>query len=312
MLCPLCNNAGNQIRRLSKDFIKDELCAYYNEDTSINLSGIDYQLLKCQNCDLEYCVPIQSGGDEFYKWITKHPSYYPDDRWEWHTFIEQFGRTVFSSKDVLEIGCGSGKFLELLRQIPSFNTIGIDTAVTSVEECQRKGLEVYCNSIEQFSQKREHRSRYDYIVSFHCLEHVGDPKGFVRTMLLLLKPGGEIFLSTPYSPMSFEGIWFDPLNNPPHHLTRWNYRAYNELASQLDLRINFIMPKASGVLDRTLYALNLSWHGPATLVSRKKMLLSALAHPCDTAGEYMRQMRREKIEGETAADVVLVELSRRG
>jgi hypothetical protein len=46
------------------------------------------------------------------------------------------------------------------------------------------------------------------------------------------------------------------------------------------------------------------------MASRKKMIMSALAHPFDTLREYIRQMNREKIAGKPAADVILVELSR--
>jgi SAM-dependent methyltransferase len=180
-----------------------------------------------------------------------------------------------------------------------------------VHHCRSKGLTAYCESIESFLHSvDDHAAGFDVAAAFHCLEHVSDPKEFVASMVRVLKPGGKIYLSTPYSPMSFEGIWLDPLNNPPHHLTRWNFRAYKELARQLNLQINFFMPRASGILHRTLYALNLAWYGPFALASRKKMFLSVLAHPFDTLDEYMRQRSREKVDGKTVADVILVELSR--
>jgi 2-polyprenyl-3-methyl-5-hydroxy-6-metoxy-1,4-benzoquinol methylase len=291
----------------------NELSDYYDQRIDEDLNVSDYHLLQCRQCGLEYGSPMQPGSDLYYQWITGKPGYYPSDRWEWGAAIDRIKTSQSGTNiDILEIGCGSGRFLELARSVNSGRVVGLDTTTTSVDYCQNKGLEVYCESVESFLHRTSSQpSGFDFVVAFHCLEHVSNPKEFVASMAILLKPSGRLYLSTPYSPMSFEGIWFDPQNNPPHHLTRWNCRAYKELARQLNLKISFFMPPASSTLNRTLYALNLAWHGPSALVSRKKMFLSALAHPFDTLGEYIRQMNREKVDGETAADVVLVELTRR-
>lgn len=309
--CPICGAESKPIRKLKADFIVGQLESYYAETPPDNLDISDYEIRKCKNCSLEYAWPLQAGSESFYRWVTNHPSYYPDSRWEWFTVLECLQKTNLVPTDILEIGCGSGQFLNLVKQIPNFRVVGLDTTITSVERCRSQDLEVYCETIECFLQNPYYENRrFDFVIAFHCLEHVSNPKAFVTSMLSVLKPMGSIFLSTPYSPMSFENVWFDPLNHPPHHITRWNASSYNELARQLNLKIKLFMPSASSLIDRTLYALNLSWNSPARLASRRSMVFATLQHPLITFKEWMRQHKREKVNNQIAADVVLVELTR--
>lgn len=312
--CPVCNSRGQLIRYLESKFILNQLELYYNKKVPNDLGIIDYEMRRCQKCSLEWANPLQGGSSSFYQWITGHSGYYPNKRWEWFIAIEQIKKKSSISRDsLLEVGCGSGRFLELIaQQIPDLSIIGLDTTITSVDLCRNKGLNVFSETIESFScNSGNMRKEFDFIVAFHCLEHVSNPKDFVSSMLSILKPGGKIFLSTPYSPMSFEAIWFDPLNHPPHHLTRWNILSYNELARQLELKCNHFMPSADGVVGRALFALNLARNGPANLDSRNRMMGTALHHPLTTLRELMRQNRYQTVNNKTAANVVMVEFSRK-
>jgi len=309
--CPICDSDSHSVCSLKADFIRKRLQLYYNEQVPQQLRLVDYEILRCRNCALEYAAPLQAGTESFYQWITSHPGYYPDERWEWFTVIDQIRkRRPVSTIKVLEIGCGSGKFLEMAQRVPNVRAVGLDTATTSVDTCQSKGLEVYSETIESFLGDSSSQGKgFDFAVAFHCLEHVSGPKEFVTSMLSLLNATGRIFLSTPYSPMSFESTWFDPLNYPPHHLTRWTASSYKELARQLDMQIKLFMPSSKSAIDRTLNTLNLAWNGPANLVSRQKMVIAALRHPLITFKELICQNRREQVNNKVAADVVIVELT---
>ncbi len=311
-VCRVCGSDSKFVRKLTARFILDSLEKYYGKKVPADIAVKNYIMLQCTRCSLEWGHPSQPGSNLFYEWITKQSRYYPAERWEWSAALDRIrALRPDTDMDILEIGCGSGRFLELARASTAGMVVGLDTTLSSVNHCRSKGLTVYCENIESFRRNRkDNTSMFDYAAAFHCLEHVTDPKDFIASIVQMLKPGGKLFISTPYSPMSFEGGWFDPLNNPPHHLTRWNYRAYEELARQLGLQINFIMPRAASILDRTLYALNLAWNGPSSLASRKKLFLMASAHPFVAVKEIVRQTKREKINGKVAADVVLVELSR--
>ncbi|MEH2384218.1 MAG: class I SAM-dependent methyltransferase [Nostoc sp.] len=308
-ICPICNSNSSILREIDSVFIQSKLEKYYGEKIEDSLSFPSYKIRRCNSCSLEFASPMKAGEENFYTWITKHKTYYPDSRWEWDAVIKEVhNHNLTSPVNLLEIGCGTGKFLKLAQQ-NGIKVVGLDTTPASVEICRKEGLEVYSSAIEDYlAHGVSEQLKFDYIVAFHCLEHVDNPKGLVKSMLSAVKPTGSIFLSTPYSPMSFETIWFDPLNYPPHHLTRWNAKSYSELAKQLGLNTKFIMPPAPKLIARVLSTLNYAWNGPANLVGRRHILLAALSKPRVTVIEIFRQLNREKLNNKVAADVVLVEL----
>jgi SAM-dependent methyltransferase len=250
---------------------------------------------------------MQAGGPSFYNWITSNTTYYPKERWEWGEVRRWLSRQLRPLR-LLEVGCGSGEFLFSLQPIEHVTGVGLDTTAASVMACLAKGLEVYDTPLEQITIPSEQiPSGFDVIVAFHCLEHVPDPKGFVASMMKLLKPDGRIFVSTPYSPMSFERVWFDPLNHPPHHLSRWNEASFVELANQLGLSFSCLLPPASSFSGRDLESLNLSIYGPQNLQGNRKLVFKGFSHPLLLAKAIIGQLKREVVNGSTAGNVVLVE-----
>ncbi|MBD2551057.1 class I SAM-dependent methyltransferase [Microcystis elabens FACHB-917] len=305
--CPVCGSQSDQLVDLAEPFLRQSLGQYFGETVSAAVEVGSYRLLRCRQCTLEFASPMQAGGSSFYHWITAKPSYYPNDRWEWgevRNWLSKQSRPL----RLLEVGCGSGAFLCSLKPIEHVNGVGLDTTAASVVACHAKGLEVYDTPLEQITIPSEQiPSAFDVIVAFHCLEHVPDPKGFIASMVKLLKPGGRIFLSTPYSPMSFEHIWFDPLNHPPHHLSRWNKASFEELAKQLDLSFSCLLAPASSFIDRVLESLNLSIYGPQNLQRYRKLVSKVVSHPLLAGKAIVSQLTRELVNGSTAGNVVLVE-----
>jgi 2-polyprenyl-3-methyl-5-hydroxy-6-metoxy-1,4-benzoquinol methylase len=307
-LCPVCNASSDVVKKLSADFLEEKLRNYYGVDSlDEKLDLCDYDLMRCVNCSLEFGFPLKPGSNNFYEWITSKPGYYPPHRWEWDIVIEQITNQGLVKASLLEVGCGSGAFLEILKPLSSLRSMGVDTTDTSIKKCYEKGLSVSCETLDSFLEGNEDVS-FDYAVSFHCLEHVPDPKKLVESMKSAINQTGSIFISTPYSPMSFETNWFDPLNHPPHHLSRWNKKAYQELGIQLGLNVNFYMPKPSNSLSRAMRALNYEWFGPAHAKPTRQLFLAALSKPTALVSEYLRQLQREKLDLHVAADTVLVKL----
>ena len=283
---------------------------YYGRSGAENSLQADYEIRKCTTCTLEFSWPMTGGSPEFYSWITMEQDYYPAFRWEWGEVGDWLARQPRAIR-LLEIGCGSGSFLESIRPLDNVAAVGIDFTEASVAICRGKSLDVHRQTLEEFSARQhEFGNKFDAVVAFHCLEHVTDPLGLIRDMSQLLSADGRIFVSTPYSPMSIEAGWFDPLNHPPHHLTRWNERAYRELGTQLQLHPTFRMPKAVSlwrrIVDGTLFA------GRGRRHSKKppSVVAAALINPLGLIQNIVAQIRRDRVDGVVASDVVLVEFSK--
>lgn len=115
-------------------------------------------------------------------------------------------------KAVLDLGCGRGEFLQLLKD-EGIDAIGVDSEEEMVKICTEKGLTVYRADLFDFLKGNE--SAFDGIFCSHFLEHI-DPlkaEGFISLCHKALLPGGVFMLVTPNSVNLFnitEAFWRDP------------------------------------------------------------------------------------------------------
>ena len=310
-VCPVCGAGGKLVKQLSPEFIRSGLAAWAGEPVPENVDIVRYEMLRCSKCTLEYAFPRKPGDDAFYSWITSLDGYYPASRWEWPVVLREIARSRGECGSLLEVGCGSGAFLRRAKDsLPGLTARGLDPEETAIDQCAASGIEAYAETIEEYCANASHDKRqFDYICAFHCLEHVSGPRGLLEAMIPLAHAASVIFMSTPYSPMSFETNWHDPLNHPPHHLTRWNAIAFNELAAQVGWQVDLLMPKAANIAIRTLTSVRLANYGVQR--GAPSPMGTAFRHPFDTAAELLRQAGRVRVLKGVAPDVVLARFRRK-
>ena len=310
MKCPICSFEPTVEYSLTKKMIKDRLSQHFNVLVPQVMEIIqEYKIEKCNNCSFSFANPQTEGSKSFYDWITVQNNYYPSSRWEYSEVKKQIEEKR-ESATVFDVGCGDGKFFDILVKdnTTKIRFSGLDLTSESINKCKSKGYEAYCLDVKQYIEIYPNH-KFDFVVSFHCLEHVSNPVAFVEDLKLLLNPNGEIFISTPYSPMTIEFGWFDILNNPPHHLGRWNKNAYKELANQLDLEVSFYMPQKESVFINTLESFLMAEYN--LVFSRienvySKFLISVIKNPLKFIRHLNHQIKREKVNNRRATNVVLV------
>ena len=100
---------------------------------------------------------------------------------------------------MLDVGCGGGILSEGLFDLGAKVT-GIDAAGPSLEVARIHAkdygkdityLEITAEELLATSDKK-----YDVVCCLEVLEHVPDPKALVKACISLLKPNGQLFLST--------------------------------------------------------------------------------------------------------------------
>src|SRR5688572_4356848 len=304
MKSPLSDQPPVKIRDLPRTFILEQFAYYYQQKPPADVVECDYSLCRCAETGLEFAWPMRPGSVQFYKWISQFESYYPGARWEYGEVRKLVGD---ESTKVLDVGCGEGDFLKALGGAPK-DRFALDLNEPAVKKCRDLGFNSYCGTIEKavyagFMEPEQ----FPVVTSFHCLEHVDSPVEFVRSMLKAVAPGGRLFLSTPYSPMSFEAEWFDILNHPPHHMTRWNLRAYQKLAQILNLKIRWFSPPSSR-LKRAPGVFRLVQYGPNRPVGKARLMADLLMRLPDFMRYYQKQKQRAEENGGIEADVILIEL----
>jgi SAM-dependent methyltransferase len=305
---PLSSPPPKKIRDLPKAFILQHLEIYYAAKPPPEAVECDYSLWECSQTGLQFAWPMLPGNACFYKWVSGFASYYPGVRWEYgevRRLLESEKTSAGKNFKLLDVGCGEGDFLQSLNSIPNENKFALDLNEPAIEKCRQKGFQAFCGTVESALKAGFLKAgEFPAVTSFHCLEHVDDPIGFVRSLIKLAAPGGRVFISTPYSPMSFEADWFDVLNHPPHHMTRWNLRSYQRLAEMLSVKMRYFVPP-SAALRRALNAFCLLHYGPNRLVGKARMLKDLCRHFPEFARHYRKQIQRSPIK----ADLILVELT---
>ena len=108
-------------------------------------------------------------------------------------------KVELEGKTLLDVGCGGGILAEALHDKGAIVT-GIDAAGPGIEIAKHhakknnKLIDYQESTAEDLIQKST--KKYDVVTCLEVLEHVPDPKLLVKTCIDLLKPNGDLFLST--------------------------------------------------------------------------------------------------------------------
>ena len=189
--CIVCGGTDTTIQKLGGAKIRRSLEDYFGSPLPDDVSIIDYDMLVCAACGLTSARPMIPGDAPFYRWVTRQPGYYPSLRWEWESVVRQVaGAAARHPVSMLDVGCGSGDFLTLLKNAPGVDAWGLDSTATSVQAAKARGLNAVCTDIVGFLALHPAR-RFDFVTSFHCIEHVENPVAFMREIRTLLKPAGS-------------------------------------------------------------------------------------------------------------------------
>lgn len=99
--------------------------------------------------------------------------------------------------NVLDIGCGGGLFLSLLKQRGA-QVIGIELSDSRAQYAKTKHeLEIDKHPIESDFWQSGYANRFDAVTLWDVIEHVNYPGQTLRCAANVLKPGGLLLIDTP-------------------------------------------------------------------------------------------------------------------
>jgi SAM-dependent methyltransferase len=186
---------------------------------------------------------------------------YELERWEFDVVAGKLS----GSGPVVDLGCGDGAFIRQIKQrLPELRIVGVDQNADAVERLHADGIEAYATDATDLAGLEP--QSFDAVCAFQILEHAPDSMSLVRAARDLLSPAGRLFISVP----NRERVGRDelePLDCPPHHVTRWAPGQFEYLADVVGLTlysVAFEAPEFSKV--RTMHRRNveraLAWLDP--------------------------------------------------
>ncbi|MBI5417409.1 class I SAM-dependent methyltransferase [Candidatus Poribacteria bacterium] len=157
-------------------------------------AGQEFSYIQCQNCGLLFCDPLptkdllamfyQKSYD--YSWFSKREKLKKIQAWHRCKRIKDM---IPLHAKVLDVGCGHGFFVaELIKN--GFNAYGFDIG--------KKVISTNTNRLIQGNSLDDVRENdFDFISTWHFLEHVPDPIDELMLIKNKLKNDGKILAAVP-------------------------------------------------------------------------------------------------------------------
>jgi SAM-dependent methyltransferase len=218
-----------QYREIWKHLREDWGARFSDEVVRRNTPGEETTLFECGSCGVYFFDRAVAGDAEFYRELGDSPKYYSSWKWEFDWVKARIARGAA----VLDVGCGGGDFLAGIA--PSAGrVVGVEWSFPAVARARAQGLDVREGNIAGFAA--EFAGGFDAVCAFHVLEHLPAPAGFLGSLRRCLRPGGSLYLSVPNRVRSGRAS-IEPLDCPPHHLTRWSPGSLERFVSGNGLRV---------------------------------------------------------------------------
>jgi ubiquinone/menaquinone biosynthesis C-methylase UbiE len=126
--------------------------------------------------------------------------------------------------DLLEIGCGEGRGIELLKdRCNSFTAIDKIKPVLDELAVKFPDVKFTHDNIPPFNKVED--NAYDVIISFQVIEHIKNDKLYLEEIKRVLKPGGKALITTPNIKKT--------LTRNPWHIREYTANELTKLASQV-------------------------------------------------------------------------------
>jgi len=127
-------------------------------------------------------------------------------------------QTLYPDGIALDIGCGRGEWLELLKE-NNIQAQGIDSDNGMLEACHRRDLDVKQEDGITYLKEQPDES-FIIVSAFHVVEHISfeELQELIQESLRVLKPGGLLILETPNPEnikVATENFYLDPTHIKP-------------------------------------------------------------------------------------------------
>ena len=180
-----------------------EKCRFcHDQDIKTFLPGEKFKLLKCQRCGIISTSPFPSEKDL----MTFNENRY-GQKSNWQEYLSRLPLFLKRAKKIiveiqkfkkrgkfLDIGCGFGLLLKAAKE-QGFDVLGIEKEIERAKIAKEKfNLQVLA---KEFNQIQLSKSSFDVISCFDVLEHIPEPKKFLKTVGKLLKKNGLLVIQSP-------------------------------------------------------------------------------------------------------------------
>lgn len=171
---------------------------------------------------------------------------------------------------ILEVGCGTGHNLSMLRKFAEVDAVELDESVRAIAET-RLGRQVMSDRLPELQGVPD--KAYDLIGAFDVIEHINDDQAALQAIARKLRPGGKLVLTVPAHPWMWSA--HDVVN---HHKRRYSKRSLKALVDASPLNLGSI-----GYLNSLLFPLAIAERMASKLAGKQDAKLGIPPEPLNNA-----------------------------
>jgi 2-polyprenyl-3-methyl-5-hydroxy-6-metoxy-1,4-benzoquinol methylase len=251
---------------LKEKYVENVNCPHCNKNEIYNefkLNGFNH--VNCKNCDSVYVNPRLRDEyidklytDSYYsEMFTKSMIPFFDKRKKLlgQNKYNQILNYSVKKGSVLDIGCGVGELIDVFKD-NGWDSDVVELNPAAINWLEEKGHNVNKVHFADYNTEK----KYDVVMAWNVIEHVLDPKEFVKKAFDLLKPGGIFISEVPHGNSLLidycRNTKKDPLRilQGEQHIMLYSKNAYEEL--HLKAGFEKIFVKTNGLDYGTILNLN--------------------------------------------------------
>ncbi len=155
--------------------------------------GVDLELHQCSACGV---IQLTNEPVPYFREVIRAVAYSPEMKdfrlKQFSSWLEKYSLT---GKKILEVGCGRGEYMELMRTSGA-SVFGVEGAPDSVTVCREKHLDAECIFFEKGNELLKDRP-FDAFFILNWLEHIPDIPSMLRAVRANLVPDGLGLVEVP-------------------------------------------------------------------------------------------------------------------
>lgn len=202
----------------------------------------DHNLIQCESCDLFFIDPYPE-QDAVYETVSDYEyddleildcSQHYDASIRYHDFLYPMLRPEFTdAKSVLDVGCGTGRLLEMLGEFTAMRRVGIELNQGRARFTREKAN---CEVLEVPVEKMEAGEPFDVIALMNIMSHVPNVVGFIDSLKPLLSGQGRVVIKIGEMDSSVKkGAVYDW--QIPDHLQFFGLRTIETIANKTGFEV---------------------------------------------------------------------------
>ena len=166
------------------------------------------------------------------------------DRWRWLQ-----SRLPPAPASLIDVGCGNG-WLTINCSSLGYRTLGLGWDGPDLQRARSRAAafgsdaQFEVQDVRALSARYDLKERFDVATCFETIEHIMDDSELMRAVASVLRPGGQLILTTPnqdYIPMGADDAGpFSEIENGQHVRKGYTSERLSHLTEQAGLKVSEI------------------------------------------------------------------------